>query len=84
VASTTELSAAPEDGYPGAVIAVAVLTTLFLPLVSLIAGLVLMGGERPARKREQLRNWAWASAGWIVGQIVLFLLLAAVVLTRST
>ena len=49
-------------GYGGASVAGAVLATLFFPLISLIAALLLLGGQTDPRKRSQLRTWAWVSA----------------------
>lgn len=67
----------PEEagpGYTGAAVAGAVLATLFFPFISLIAALLLQGGEEDARKKSQLRTWAWASAGWMVLGLILVLL----------
>jgi hypothetical protein len=70
-------SAPAEAGYTGPAVAGAVLATLFFPLISLIAALLLMGNETNPHKRSQLRTWAWASGGWIVFQIVVALVLLA-------
>lgn len=71
----------PEEagpGYNGAAVAGAVLATVFFPFISLIAALLLQGGERDPRKKSQLRTWAWASAGWMVLDLILvFLALGA-------
>jgi len=84
VASTDDAApVSPEEGYPGTVVAAAVLATLFFPLISLIAALLLLGREQAARKRQQLRSWAWASVAWIALQVVVFLLLFAAVWTSS-
>lgn len=67
----------PEEagpGYPGAAVAGAVLATLFFPFISLIAALLLQGGETDPRKKSQLRTWAWASVGWMAFGVVLVLL----------
>lgn len=69
--------------YPGTVVVAAVLATLFFPLLSLIAALVLLGGERAGRKRGQLRTWAWASGGWIVLQVVVAIVVAVAIWSGS-
>ena len=53
-------------GYSGAPLAGAALGTLFFPFISLIAALILQGGAQDARKKSQLRTWAWASGGWLI------------------
>jgi hypothetical protein len=64
------------DGpYPPEAVIGAVLLTIFVPFISLIAALLLRAQEmRPAR-REQLKNWAitsgvWLATGWLIGIIV--------------
>jgi hypothetical protein len=64
-------------GYSGATVAGAVLATLFFPLISLIAALLLLGGQTDPRKRSALRTWAWASGGWIALQVIVFVVLFA-------
>jgi hypothetical protein len=49
--------------YNGAAVAGAVLATLFLPPIALIATLLLMGNESNPQRRSQLRTWAWVSGG---------------------
>ena len=61
---------APQGEYPSSAVLGAVLATLFIPLISLIAALVLAGQQANERKRAQLRTWAWASGGWIAVQAV--------------
>ena len=61
-------------GYAGAAVAGAVLAVLFFPFLSLIAALLLQGGQTDPRKRSQLRTWAWASGGLMVLDLVLVLL----------
>jgi len=51
-----------------------VLATLAFPFISLIAALLLQGGQSDPRKKAQLRTWAWASGGWLVLDLVLVLL----------
>jgi hypothetical protein len=74
-------SAPPEggSGYSGASVAGAVLATLFFPFISLIAALLLLGGQTDPRKRSQLRTWAWVSGGWVVLGLVLVLVAAGVI-----
>lgn len=67
-----------EPGYPGAAVAGAVLATICFPFISLIVALLLQGGQTDARKRAQLRAWAWASGGWVVVGVVLVVLLAGI------
>lgn len=73
-----ETSADPESGYPGAAVAGAAIATIFFPLFSLIAALLMMGGQQNPYKRKQLRTWAWACAGFIVLQIVFVVTLAGI------
>jgi len=61
-------------GYEGAPVAGAVLATVFFPFISLIAALLLQGGESNPRKRAQLRTWAWVSGGWMAFGLVIVLL----------
>lgn len=79
-------SAAAESGwgYSSSALAGAVLATLFFPLVSLIAALVLLGGQRDPRKRGALRAWAWASGGWILVQALLVIALSTAVFSGSS
>lgn len=67
-------------GYDGASVAGAALLTLIFPLFTLIAALLLKGGQRDPRKQAQLRTWIWASAGWLVLESVLLLFLQSVTL----
>ena len=54
-----------DSGYTGASVAGAVLATLFFPLIALIVALLLLGGQTDPRKRQQLRQWAWVTGGWL-------------------
>lgn len=69
--------------YPREAMIGAVLLTIFIPFIALIAALMLRGQEmRPAR-REQLKNWAiasgaWLATGWVIGIIVFASALSAV------
>ena len=51
--------------YPGEAMIGAILLTIFLPFVALIAALVLRAQETGPQRREQLKNWAIASGGWL-------------------
>jgi fumarate reductase subunit D len=73
-----ELGEEAGPGYGGASVAGAVLATLFFPLIALIAALLLQGGQTDARKKAQLRAWAWTSGG-----LLMFELVIAVVLISS-
>lgn len=69
------------EGYPGSTQLAAALMTFFFPLISLIAALLLMGGQTDPAKRSALRTWAMASAGWIAVQAVFFIILFAAVVS---
>jgi hypothetical protein len=66
------------SGYTGAAVAGAALATLFFPLISLIAALLMQGGQSDPRKKAQLRTWAWVSAGWLALGVVVAILLVSV------
>jgi hypothetical protein len=71
----------PEEagtGYSGAPMAGAALATLFFPFISLIAALLLQGGQSDPRKKSQLRTWAWVAGGWLVFWAVILIVLANV------
>lgn len=57
-------------GYPGTSVAAALLSSLFFPLVALIASLFLLGSERDPRRRGDLVTWASVSGILIVIQVV--------------
>ena len=71
-------SAEADSGYPGAAVAGAVLATLFFPFISLIAALLLQGGQPDPRKKAQLRTWAWVSVGWLGFGVLIVVLLVGV------
>jgi hypothetical protein len=76
-------SPSPSDagpGYNGAAVAGAVLATVFFPFISLIAALLLQGGQTDPHKRSQLRTWAWISGGWLAFGVVVMGVLASVTL----
>jgi hypothetical protein len=68
-----------EDGYPGSAVAAAAIATFCFPVISLIAALLLLSQQRNERRRAMLRTWVWASAAWIVLQILFVILLFAAV-----
>ena len=72
-----------DEGYAGATVAAAALMTFCFPVISLIAALFLLGRERVEAKRRALRTWAWASAGWILLQVVIVVGLLAAVTSGS-
>jgi hypothetical protein len=74
------VEAAPEAGYTDAAVAGAVLATLFVPFIALIAALLLQGNESDPRKKAQLRTWAWVSLGWLAVGTVVVVVLASVTL----
>jgi hypothetical protein len=58
----------------------AILLTIFLPFIALIAALVLRAEERRPARREQLKNWALASGGWLAtGWVIAIIAFASVV-----
>ena len=79
MAAHSTLSAARDDGYPAPVVLGGAIATFFFPVISLIAALMLMGGEQSPRKRSQLKTWAWASFAFLALQAVLFLLVRIVI-----
>ena len=46
------------------------LSSLFFPLISLIAALFLLGNQRDQRKRQDLVLWIWGSVTILVLQVV--------------
>jgi hypothetical protein len=76
--SSTPPPEATGSGYTGAAVAGAALGTVFFPFISLIAALLLLGGQTDPQKRSQLRTWAWISGGWLVLGVVVSVLLALV------
>jgi len=71
-----QVPAAPDDDAPygaGATLG-AVLVTVFMPVIGLIAAVVLRSQERRPRRRQFLKNWAigsavWLCTGWLIGII---------------
>lgn len=78
------MTTAARRGYPTSTVVGAVLATLFFPLISLIAALLLQGREQDPEKRADLRRWAWLSAGWITLQVVVFALVVAIVFSSGS
>jgi hypothetical protein len=68
----------PGRGYSGAPVAGAALATLFFPFISLIAALLLQGGQSDPHKKSQLRTWAWVSGCWIVFWVLIVVMLSNV------
>lgn len=66
---------AHDHPYPPPAILGAAVATFFFPVISLIAGLFLLAGERRPARRSQIRMWVWASVAWIVLQVVVVFLL---------
>jgi hypothetical protein len=44
----------------------AALLTIFMPFIALILALAMRGSERSPRRREYLKNWAFASGAWLL------------------
>ena len=63
-----------DEGYSGAAFLGAVILTIWLSPVALIAALLLMRGEPSPRKRSQLRVWAWISGLLVAIGVVLVVL----------
>jgi len=62
--------------YPREAVIGAVLLTIIMPFIALIAALGLRAQEMQPIRREQLKNWAvasvaWLATGWVIG-IILF------------
>jgi|SRR3954447_8070919 hypothetical protein len=83
-AGTTPSPEEAGEGYTSAAVAGAVLAALFFPFISLIAALLLQGGQTDPRKRSQLRTWAWASGGLMLLDLVLVLLAVGAFAGSST
>ena len=79
-AGTTPPPEEAGNGYEGAAVAGAVLATVFFPFISLIAALLLQGGQTDPRKKAQLRTWAWASGGWLVLGVFVLVVLSSITL----
>ncbi len=60
--------------FPGPTVAGGVLGSIFFPVISLIAALMLMGREANPVRREALRRWAILSGGLIAAQVMLVLI----------
>ena len=85
--SGTEPNAGPASGedvrYPSEATIGAVLLTLFLPFIALIAALVLRAQETRPVRRDQLKNWAlasgaWLATGWVIAIVAFSSVLSAV------
>lgn len=71
----TEPAPGDDAPYPREAMVGAVLLTIFMPFIGLIAALVLRAQEMRPSRREQLKNWAiasgaWLATGWVIGIIV--------------
>jgi hypothetical protein len=62
------------SGYEGAAVLGAALATFFFPVVSLIAALLLHGGQPDPVKKKQLRTWAWISGAWLAVHVIIVVL----------
>jgi hypothetical protein len=51
----------------------AILLSIFLPLIAIIAALVLRGSEHSPRRRQFLKWWAIGTAGWMCSGFVIAL-----------
>jgi len=73
--------AIPDEDVPygGEMTIVAVLLTIIVPLIALIAALVLRSQETRQRRRQFLKNWAIASAAWMcTGWLVALIAFASI------
>src|SRR5262249_55571631 len=65
--------------YESIMVVGAILLTVFLPLIALIAALAIRSGEVIESRRRFLKNWAIASAVWLCsGFVIVLIALAAV------
>ena len=69
--------------YPGEAVLGAILLTIFMPFIALIAALLLRAQENRPARRDQLKNWAiasgaWLATGWVIALIVFASVLSAV------
>jgi hypothetical protein len=62
-----------DEPYPPSAVLVAVVATLTVPFISLIAALVMRSDETSPRRRSQLAQWAAASGAVMVVGVVLVL-----------
>ena len=69
----------PSDGepYESSSVLVAVLMTLFVPFIALLAALLLRGSERDPARRRQLGTWAAASGAYLAVGVLLAVALVA-------
>lgn len=72
-----------DAAYPREAVIGAVLLTVFMPFVALIAALILRTQELRRTRRDQLKNWAiasgaWLATGWVIGIVVFASALSAV------
>ncbi|HEX2317883.1 MAG TPA: hypothetical protein VHJ18_02770 [Streptosporangiaceae bacterium] len=68
--------------YSGEAMVGAIVLTIFVPFIALIAALVLRAQEMQPRRREQLKNWAiasvgWLATGWVIGIVAFSAVLGA-------
>lgn len=71
-----EDSMADGPPYESAMVLGAVLLSIFVPFIALIAALIMRGQERIQARRQFLKNWAigsaaWLATGWLIGLIAL-------------
>ena len=69
------------EPFPGPTVAGGVLGSIFFPVISLIAALILMGREANPIRRETLRRWAVLSGGLIAAQALLVIIALATALS---
>ncbi len=67
---------AGDPPYSGGATVGAILLSVFMPLIALIAALVLRSQERRQKRRQFLKNWAigsaiWMCTGWLIPLIAL-------------
>lgn len=65
-----------DSGYSGSAVALAVVTSIFVPWLALVVALVALGDQSDPARRRQLRSWAWGSGLWFVTATALAVLLA--------
>lgn len=58
----------------------AILLTVFLPFIALVAALVMRGSETRPKRRDFLRTWAIVSGAWLcTGYLIAFIVFASLV-----
>jgi hypothetical protein len=78
-----EAAVAGQEGYDGGMKALAVVLTIFAPIVALIVALVMRANEVNPVKRAFLRTWAWISGGLVALYFVISILVAVALVSSA-